>query len=421
MKRFYLQTFGCKLNQADGAAIRAALKARGLGEADSPEHADVIVVNTCTVTGRADRHARSAMRRLKRAAPSARLIVTGCYAVWAAEKLAAMSEVDDVFGLAERQELYRALAGPAEDGVPAAFEPEIDFGDKTRAFLKVQEGCDRECSYCIVRLVRGTARSLPLDEVLRRLTNLAEQGFSEVVLTGTHLGLWGADIGGDVISLLRSIDEAENLPRIRLCSLEPFEIGEELLELIARSRRIAHHLHLAVQSGSEVILGAMNRPPEPEAIRAMVERARELMPECGIGADVIVGFPGETDDDFERTFELLTGAPFTYVHAFAFSPRPGTEAALLPNRVHNQTIKQRSARLRGAMAARNLEFRRSLIGATLTAVALDRTDDSGRTEALTDNYIHVAVEGSEPPPRSLLDLEITAAEPRKTLGRVAKG
>ena len=420
MKHFYLQTFGCKLNQADGAAIRAALKARGLGEAESPESADFIIVNTCTVTGRADRHARSAMRRLKRAAPSARLIVTGCYPVWAAEKLAAMPEVDDVFGLAQRHELYRALAGPTADGEPAGFEPEIDFGGKTRAFLKVQEGCDRECSYCIVRLVRGPVRSLPSDEVMRRLAALAESGFSEVVLTGTHLGLWGTDLDdGNLVSLLRRIDGDEALPRIRLCSLEPFEVGEELVALIAGSRRIAHHLHLAVQSGSEVILGAMNRPPEPEAIRSTVERARVLMPDCGIGADVIVGFPGETDDDFEQTYALLTGAPFTYAHVFAFSPRPGTEAASLPNRVHPETIKQRSARLRAAMAAKNLEFRRSLIGTTLGAVALDRRDDSGRTEALTDNYIHVAIEGAHPPPKTLLRLQITAVERRSTRAKVA--
>jgi len=424
VKTFYLNTFGCKLNQADGAAIRAALKARGLREAAGPAGADLIVVNTCTVTGRADAGARGAIRRLKRAAPGCTLYVTGCYAEQAASELAAMPEVDEVFGLAQRQELYR-FAGD-RTGVESTygatpFEPEIDFGGKTRAFLKVQEGCDRECSYCVVRIARGPSRSLAAEEVLTRLRRLAERGYREVVLTGTHLGLWGADSGsGGLKDLLARIDDSDEAPFIRLCSLEPFEVDDEMLELIAASRRIAHHLHLAVQSGSEAILKAMKRPPEPDSIRHIVERARELMPQCGLGADVIVGFPGESDEDFADTFSLLTEAPFTYAHVFSFSPRPGTEAAGLPHRVHTETIKNRSAKLRAAMAEKNLCFRKSLIGETLLSLVLATRDSQGRPSALSGNYIHIAIENGSPPANTRCRIQVTSAGKQETVGRVVQ-
>ncbi len=424
MKSYYLQTFGCKLNQSDTAAIRAALNARGLRETREPSEADLIVVNTCTVTGRADRHTRGAIRRFKRAAPESKLYVTGCYADRAAGLLAEMPEVDEVFGLAQRQELYRAVSeetGVTDECLPIPFEPEIDFGDKTRAFLKVQEGCDQVCSYCVVRLIRGGSKSLPADEVLRRLQALAADGFKEVVLTGTHLGLWGRDTGdGGLADLLRLYEQTEDVPDIRLCSLEPFEDCDEVIELIAGSSRIAHHLHLAVQSGSKKILEAMRRSPDPETIRNTVERARELMPICGIGADIIVGFPGETDEDFQATADLLTGAPFTYAHVFAFSPRPGTEAAELPDKVHSATVTRRSAILREAMAAKNLEFRRSLIGSRIKAIAISRDDPEGRSTVLTNNYIHVVIEGMpQPHPNEPCHVEITGAGTQETTGRIA--
>jgi len=422
LKTYYLQTFGCKLNQSDSAAIRAALKSRGLREAREPSGADLIVVNTCTVTSRADRSARGAIRRLKRAAPGSRLYVTGCFADRAAGLLAEMPEVDEVFGLAQRQELYHAVSGEndADECLPIPFEPETDFGDKTRAFLKVQEGCDQECSYCVVRLIRGSSRSLRSDEVLRRLRALARDGFKEVVLTGIHLGHWGRDTGeGGLAHLLRRYEEAEGVPDIRLCSLEPFDEIYQVLELMAGSRRIAQHLHLAVQSGSARVLEAMRRSPDPQAIRATVEKARKLMPICAIGADIIVGFPGESDDDFQATMDLLTGAPFTYAHVFAFSPRPGTEAATLPDKVHSKIIKRRSAVLRAAMAVKNLEFRRSLVGSKIKALAISRRDRKGRLAVLTSNYIHVAIEGTpQPRPNEPCEIEITAAERQETVGRI---
>jgi len=425
VKRFYLQTFGCKLNQSDTAAVRAALRSRGLAEASAPAEAELIVVNTCTVTARADSHARQAIRRLKRLSPRSRLVVTGCYAERDAELLAAMPEVDDVLGLGERGELYRLAGGEAEPpGQAGPFEPEADFGGRTRPYLKIQEGCDMECSYCVVRTVRGPSRSLPGDEVIGRLRALARRGFKEVVLTGTHLGLWG---GGrerreNLLDLLRAVDGAEGLPRIRLCSLEPYEVGDELLELMASSRRIARHLHLAVQSGSARILERMRRPPDPEGIRKAVKTARRMMPECGIGADVIVGFPGESDDDFAATVGLLTGAPFTYAHVFSFSPRPGTEAAAMPGRVHTETVTRRGAELRASMKERNYSFRLDLVGCTLPALVLANRDKRGRPVALTDNFIHVSVEAEgSVAPNSLCSVAITGASRGETVGAMESG
>ena len=421
MKSFYIHTFGCKLNQTDSAAIRAALTAGGMSESSDPEEADLIVVNTCTVTGRADRHARQAIRRLRRQAPTSKLVVTGCYVQRSGAGLSAMPDVDRVFGLEQRAELIGFATGEKSDAQESwPFDPETDFGSRTRAFLKIQEGCDYSCAYCIVRTVRGRSRSLPLRAVVDRLRALGEHGYAEVVLTGIHLGLWGCDTGeGNLADLLKTIDEDHGMPRIRLCSLEPYEVNEDLLRLISGSQRIAHHLHLAVQSGSAEILEAMRRPPHPDEIRRTVELARELMPECGIGADVIVGFPGESDQDFEATASLLAGAPFTYAHVFAFSPRPGTEAAGMTNRVHPETIKNRSVTLRSRMAEKNYRFRLGLVGNIVTAVVIKKVDETGRRIALTDNYVRVSLETDDfGSAGSLCSVMVTAATREETSARV---
>lgn len=422
MKSFLIKTFGCKLNQSDSAGVRGALLGQGLREATAPEEADLIIVNTCTVTHRADQGARQAIRRLKNFAPDARLVVTGCYAERDARLLAALPEVDEVFGLSQRKELFQYVSGIIPDDLDfGGFDPDADYGEKSRAFLKVQEGCDLKCSFCVIRLVRGRSRSLPADEVVSRLRSLAEQGYAEVVLTGIHLGLWGRDlgfkgVGKGMLHLMREIDKADGMPRIRLNSMEPYVLGDETLELMAASDRFAHHLHLSIQSGSEKILRAMRRRPDVDGIYRVVRKAKELMPDCGIGADVIVGFPGEEDDDFRMTYDLFTGAPFSYAHVFSFSARPGTDAASLPGKVHSKTITERSAALRGAMAERNYKFRSSMLGREFTAVELRQKDTDGRPTALTDNYIHVSLANSGKHNGRIKKLRITKVEEDDTLG-----
>lgn len=425
MRSFYLRTFGCKLNQADSAAVRGALLRQGLREAAAPEEADLIVVNTCTVTHKADQDARQSIRRLKAWSPHAKLIVTGCYAERDAQLLAAMPEVDQVFGLSNRRELYQFTAGV--DPVDPDFgglDFEADFGEKTRAFLKVQEGCDMLCSFCIIRIVRGASRSLAAEEVVHRLRLLAERGYREVVLTGIHLGLWGRDlgirgVGKGMLHLLQTIERAEGMPRIRLNSLEPYVIRDELLDLMAGSETFTRHLHLSIQSGSERILRAMRRRPDVDKFWHVTRRARELMPDIGIGADIIVGFPGEAEEDYQATFRLMTEAPFSYGHVFSFSPRPGTEAATLPYQVNPAVIGERSARLRAALAELNLRFRRALVDRTIPAVFLRQRDDGGHPVALTDNYLHVSVTRGAVPPTGAGAVRILAAEGDQTIGEAA--
>lgn len=423
MKSFLLKTFGCKLNQSDSAGVRGTLLSQGLREASAPEEADLIIVNTCTVTHRADQGARQAIRRLKSFAPDSHLVVTGCYAERDARLLAALPEVDEVFGLSQRKELFQYVSGIIPDDLDfGGFDPNADYGEKSRAFLKVQEGCDLKCSFCVIRLVRGRSRSLPAEEVIHRLQSLEEQGYDEVVLTGIHLGLWGRDlgikgVGKGMLHLMKEIDKAEGMPKIRLNSMEPYVLNDEILQLMASSDRFAHHLHLSIQSGSEKILRSMRRRPDVDGMYHAVRRAKELMPHCGIGADVIVGFPGESDEDFRLTYDLLTGAPFSYAHVFSFSARPGTDAAKLPDKVHSKTISKRSATLRAAMAERNYKFRSSLLGEELSAVALQQEDDKGRQVMLTDNYVHVAIDGNEKKSgRKLTKLRVTKVDGAKTIG-----
>jgi threonylcarbamoyladenosine tRNA methylthiotransferase MtaB len=423
MDSFHIKTFGCKLNQADSAAIRGALIANNLFESPDPEHADLILVNTCTVTSRADQDVRKQIRKLRKLAPESTLIVTGCYAERDAQVLALMPEVDQVFGLTRKEELHQFVTGIAPenhdfDGITV----KSDFGEKSRAFLKIQDGCDMKCSFCIVRIVRGKSRSLMLDEILTRLRMLAGQGFREVVLTGVNLGLWGKDFGmrsrnESLLHLLTSIDEAEDMPtRIRINSLDPVMVSDELLQMLAESRRFAHHLHLSVQSGAPDILKAMRRHTDVAHMHRITNKARELMPECGIGADVIVGFPGETDDDFQQTCDLLTSAPFTYGHIFSFSPRPGTDAAELPHPVNSKVIRQRSARLRAAMSKKNISFRKSFIGKTLTAIPLHQVDEKNRRLVLTGNYLHVSVDGLSEKDNQLLPITVTGVSDTTTSG-----
>ena len=397
MKSFYIRTFGCKLNQSDSASIRGPLLANGMREAHGPEEADLIIVNTCTVTHRADQGARQTIRKLKSFAPEAIMIVTGCYAQRDAHLLQSMPEVDKVFTLEEKESLFKFAAGITPENIDfggGSFE--ANYGEKSRAFLKIQEGCNMKCSYCVIRLVRGKGRSLELQEVVRRLQLLAEHGFEEVVLTGINLGLWGFDLGYTKVGeglfvLLKGIDAARNIPRIRLNSVEPYILRDDTLELIGNSDQFAQHLHLSIQSGSPAILKKMLRHPDVRRMHHVLDKARELMPLCGIGADVIVGFPGESDENFRETYDLLTSGKFSYGHVFSYSPRPGTKAAEMGDPVHSRLIKERSEILRAGMEKVNLQFRKNLEGKELSAILLDQEDKTGRPVCLSDNFVHLSL------------------------------
>ncbi|HET9939759.1 MAG TPA: tRNA (N(6)-L-threonylcarbamoyladenosine(37)-C(2))-methylthiotransferase MtaB [Candidatus Eisenbacteria bacterium] len=426
-------TLGCRLNQHDTAAMRARLADAGWTQVDAPEGADVVVVNTCTVTARADQEARQLVRSLARRAPSARIVVTGCYAQRAPGEVAAIPGVSLVLGTAEREriELYvgagsaawkgaaagalrrasrdaregrSAFPGHASyldeqlDAIPLHVGPgrakrafvassPVAFG-RTRALLKVQDGCDAFCSYCVVPYVRGRARSLPLDEAVAQGARLLEAGFHEIVVTGADLGSYGSDLGkpGLLAPLVERLLALGSAHRVRISSIEPEKVPAGLVEMIGSEERLCPHLHLPLQSGSDAILAAMRRRYRVRDYARLLERvtARGTV---AIGADVIVGYPGEGDAEFEETGRFIDGAPLSYLHVFRYSARPGTSAAPLPAPM---TARERAAELRALGLAKERAFYESLVGTT-RSVLLEGRSDAASVRGRADVYAPVLV------------------------------
>jgi threonylcarbamoyladenosine tRNA methylthiotransferase MtaB len=414
---FYVENFGCRATQADGAAIERQLAEQGLSRASAANEAEIVVLNTCTVTCSADQDARAAIRRIHRANPSARILVTGCYAQRAPQDLSAIAGVSLVVGNSHKHRLGELAAGSGlispeslvrEGGAPVIIDdifahtellaaPVFDAdNEKTRPNLKVQDGCNNRCSFCVIPYVRGRSRSLPLHEVLRNVEQLVANGYRELVLSGINLGRWGRDLAGRArfIDLLRAILEGtsiygERAPVLRISSVEPMDWSEELIALAASSPRIAKHAHVPLQSGSDRILRRMHRRYRPWHYEERIGRIREAMPEAAIGADVMVGFPGETKEDFEQTRALIDRLPFTYLHVFTYSSRPGTPSAEMPDQVPVHTARERNRVLRELASQKKRGFQERFVGKTLRAITLTHRDlrgEGARTEALTDNY-----------------------------------
>ena len=410
MPTYRIVTLGCKLNQADSSALETRLRALGFdraaGGADprSGDRADLVVLNTCTVTARADREARQIARRLRGDNPRAILIATGCYAERDPAGLRSVAGVDHVVPLREQIETVPALAAkafglgdpssPALDlgpfGATAGCDPAPGAGDRTRALLKIQEGCTLRCSYCLSPSVRGVSRSLPPADVLGRIARLTEAGYHEIVFTGVNTGDYGRDLDPPtrLDGLLAQAIEIQGLGRLRLNSLEPRTVTADLAALLAGGGgRLAPHLQVPLQSGSDAVLLRMRRPYRASDYARVVEALRLRIPEMALGADVIVGFPGETDGEFESTCRFIESSPLNYLHVFSYSARPGTPAAALPAPVRPEVIKERSARLRRLAQDLSLRVRRSFTGRTRTALTLSEVRPDGRLRALTDNFI----------------------------------
>jgi threonylcarbamoyladenosine tRNA methylthiotransferase MtaB len=396
---FFVQNFGCRATQADGAALEAQLAARGLAEADARENADLVILNTCTVTSEADNDARSAIRRVHRENPAARILVTGCYAQRAPEELARMPGVEWVVGNSHKTQIAE-LIGNDPAGSEACHSqiltgdifatrdiltaPILDAsGDRTRPNLKIQDGCHNRCSFCIIPFVRGKSRFVDAGQVLDQVRALSTK-YKEVVFSGINLGRWGRESGSTLrlADLLRRLLAETEIARIRLSSVEPMDFTDDLLGLMAESPRIAKHVHAPLQSGADAILRKMHRKYRPRHYADRVTKARRLMPDAAIGADVMTGFPGETDSLFEESRQFIASMPYTYLHVFTYSERPGTPAALMPDSVPMRVRKDRNRVLRELAAAKNLAFRESLLGRELTAVTIEPLG-----LALTDNYV----------------------------------
>jgi threonylcarbamoyladenosine tRNA methylthiotransferase MtaB len=473
MPTFFIEQFGCRATQADGAALERQLLDRGCTSAPSPAAADIVVLNTCTVTASADAQARDAIRKLHAANPAVRLIVTGCYAQRAPEELAALPGVSWVVGNSHKpqipdlvtqiscsplpldlshsfvgaQHVAPHLGGVDPSGSPASSLTAVDpsahtaapphlgriltgnifdrteflsapvlggEGNHTRPTLKIQDGCDSRCSYCVIPFVRGKSRSLPPDSVIHEIERLTESGFREIVLSGINLGTYGRDLSPRVEfeSLLRRILGETSVERLRISSIEPLDVTQDLIDLFASTDRIAQHFHMPLQSASDRILAAMHRWYRAEHYARRVELIHERLPHAAIGADVITGFPGESEDDHAATMAFIERLPFTYLHVFSFSKRPGTKAASLSNELPGATIKLRARELRALAESKSAAFRHSQLGRTLRVLTL-RHGDSGQesckdtSPALSSNYLKVRVNGSHPA-NNFLDVLISA-------------
>jgi threonylcarbamoyladenosine tRNA methylthiotransferase MtaB len=403
-ERFLVKNFGCRASQADGAAIEAGLLSKGLTATDLAE-ADLVVLNTCTVTATADDEVRQVVRRIHREKPGARILITGCYAQRAPQELAALAGVSLVVGNSHKTRIPELVAdshyhGQIEIGDIFAqtnflsAPVEDAAGERTRPNLKIQDGCNNRCSFCIIPSVRGRSRSAPLEQVVAQVSALAAK-YREVVLSGINLGRWGRELPGNsrLADLVRRLLDQTAIERLRLSSVEPMDFSDDLLHLMADSPRIAKHVHAPLQSGSDTVLRRMHRKYRPRHYADRILKARALMPDCAVGADVMTGFPGETADEFAQSCAFIDGLPFTYLHVFTYSERPGTPAADSTAQVPMAIRRDRTRALRDLAAKKSLEFRRSMVGKMLSVVTLDNGT------ALSGNYLKVTLAAPRAPNR----------------------
>jgi threonylcarbamoyladenosine tRNA methylthiotransferase MtaB len=463
MPTFYIEQFGCRATQADGAALERQLRERGCLAAADSAAADVVIVNTCTVTAAADSQARAAIRKIHARNPAAFVIVTGCYAQRAPEELAALPGVSWVVGNSHQPQIPDlaasfAPAGPSSANgsfVPAKklfvfpsnttqietqakteteTETEAEAlslsrgpvkiltgdifahttflaapilggeGNHTRPTLKIQDGCNNRCSYCVIPFVRGKSRSLPPHKVVEEIRRLSESGYREIVLSGINLGTYGRDLSPRVEfdELLRRILDETPIKRLRISSIEPLDVTQDLIALFASTHRIAQHFHMPLQSGSDRILAAMHRWYRAEHYARRVELIREHLPHAAIGADVIAGFPGETEEDHASAVAFIERLPFTYLHVFSFSKRPGTRAAALSGEVPTALMHRRARELRALGERKSAAFLRAQADRLLEVLTLrhtSRTADASWTPAISSNYLQVRLSGEWPPNR----------------------
>jgi threonylcarbamoyladenosine tRNA methylthiotransferase MtaB len=435
MKKFKIITLGCKVNQAESDAIAGRLAGAAWQPADSPEEADLFLINTCTVTQKAAMQSRQAVRQVIRANPQACVAVTGCYAETDPQALLNIKGLDciiDQTGKCHLAEIIRAgaiakcdrptiLSSSGQASSPPPALPSGSPAGRTRPFLKIQDGCDAFCTYCIVPYARGRSRSIPLPAVLANLEHLAAQGFHEVVLTGIHIGFYGRDLDprSSLLELLQRISGAQAPVRVRLSSIEPLELTEEVLNLVAESDRFCRHFHIPLQSGDGAILKRMGRPYSPEVFAALVQKINRLMPEAAIGADVLAGFPGETEAAFENTLQLIQTLPVSYLHVFPFSARPATAAYDFPDRVPAEKIKQRCTRLRQLGSCKRLVFHRRFIGRQVQVLTETRRDpQTCLLKGVSSNYLPVLFEGGDELMNRMVAVRILKADAGRLTGTI---
>lgn len=442
--RVAIKTFGCKLNQYESEQIREDFEAVGFEAVDFDQPADVYLINSCTVTHRTDRDTRRLARQARRREPRCMVIVTGCYAQLQPEAIEDLGVVDLVAPNEIKGELARTAADwiARRNGLPPPLPSAHSeqrfvsrFPDNTRAFVKVQDGCDASCAYCAITLARGASRSVEPATAVEQARVLAEAGHPEVVLVGINLGTYGRDLPEDInlARLAQRICAIDSVRRLRLSSIEPMEIGDDLLEMIYAggsaldgraeavcAGKICRHLHIPLQSGCDRTLERMNRPYRAAEYRDLVERIHRREPLTGIGADVMVGFPGETHEEFATTYEFVEGLPVSYLHVFTYSARPGTAAAGMSDQVDPEQRKRRTKLLRGLSEKKLGRFAEQAVGETLEVVVETPHNDVGRLRGIADNYLSVVFEGPHALCGRLIGVQIEEARGGELFGKLLR-
>ncbi|MGD1157019.1 MAG: tRNA (N(6)-L-threonylcarbamoyladenosine(37)-C(2))-methylthiotransferase MtaB [Terriglobia bacterium] len=467
MATFHIINFGCRASQADGSALKQQLLQAGLQEAASVDESQVAILNTCTVTATADAEVRQFVRRIHRRNPHCRILVTGCYAQRAPEEVARLEGVAWVVGNSHKHlvstlvnpplaptasgavslgafplvqvqaapvggvdNIVNPLPTPDSGPLPALacasrqagrthdavqvlvgeITEEFHFApvfpdDRTRPTLKIQDGCNARCSFCVIPSVRGRSRSLEPEKILAEVRRLEEAGYQEVVLSGINLGSYGRDLDRrtNFLEILERILRESSIPRVRISSIELMDVSAALIRLVAREPRLAQHFHVPLQSGCDRILRLMNRRYWVRQYAERILAIREQIPNCGIGADIMVGFPGETDQDHSTSLRFIASLPLTYLHIFPYSARPGTPAAAATAQVNGRVARERSQEIRAAMAAKREAFLAAQVGRCIPGLTLDEVEEGARV-ALTTNYLKVALPGSEVPANRLVDV-----------------
>lgn len=434
MKKLAINTLGCRTNQLESSIIIDDFRANGWEIVKFTDLADIYIINTCTVTGKSDTNSRYFIRQAKRTNPAAKIIVTGCYAQTSAEELSQMKEVDLIVGNTDKTSIYDLISSNLLNNsgnkiLVTDIMQEKEFNYKkvlsaptrTRANIKIQDGCNFRCSYCIVPYARGKSRSNLLDNVINQVKQITENGYKELVISGIHLGQWGLDLTpkDSLANLIKEIEKVEGLKRFRISSIDPMEFSDDLIDTLINSKKFCRHLHISLQSGNDEILKQMKRRYSVEYYTNLIHKLTQSIPNLAIGSDIIVGFPGETEEQFDITCQNLKNLPISYIHVFSYSRRKGTPADKMPGQVQDHIKKNRNTILNKLASEKNLEFRKTQIGReTEILVELSRDKKTGLLKGMTDNFISVLIEGDDSYMNNLVKISITEATQEHTLGKI---
>jgi threonylcarbamoyladenosine tRNA methylthiotransferase MtaB len=432
MPRVALHTLGCKLNFAETSSLGGQFLERGFDLVEFGSEADVVVINTCSVTERADRECRQIIRRALRTSKNAVVLVTGCYAQLEPEEVASINGVDFVLGTQEKFHLFDHLPSLEKSGTPRIFVSDVGHddafgpamstvaGDRTRAYLKVQDGCDYQCSFCTIPRARGVSRSQPIETCIAQAHALVHRGFKEIVLTGVNVGDYGRKTDSSLLELLQRLVAVPGLKRLRVSSIEPNLLTDDILKLAKSSDVLCNHFHVPLQSGSDAILRAMRRRYSTSQYRDRIQAVREQLPDCGIGVDVITGFPGEADTEFEDTIGFLDGLPVSYLHVFTYSERPHTPAATYGSAVEPKVRYRRNEVLRALGEKKKRAFYEGMVGKK-TRVLTEGIVQDDRRFGLTDSFVRVALPAACAEENELVAARIIAVRDDVCLAELSTG